>query len=200
MSLGVSRRTVCSILEKFESGETLRSKSGSGRKPLKLRSPKQARTGWWHRLATYRVGASWCSLARKFNISKSFVHHVLKKAGVKHYKRQKAPDTTPAQEQSQRTQLRKMRWSRSCRAWIKPSKCPPSSPNWARWGSPEGSGLQGWLTSRYRGSAEVPDHSMPAGHGLGACPKLHRPLEDGYSKSGRQISSDFSLTRHKATW
>ena len=53
--------------------------------------------------ASNRVGSSRRSLARKFNISQSFVHHVLKKAGVKHYKCQnfEGPGTTPAQEQRQ---------------------------------------------------------------------------------------------------
>ena len=56
----------------------------------------------------------------------------MKKAGVTLHKRRKAPDTTPAEEQRQRTRLRKMSLrSRACSAWIKPSKCPPSSPNWA---------------------------------------------------------------------
>ena len=45
VSLGVSRRMVFSILERFESGEThcetLERKSGSGRKPLKLPQSKQ---------------------------------------------------------------------------------------------------------------------------------------------------------------
>ena len=39
----VFRRTLFSILERFESGETFEMKSGSGRKPLKL-PPRQART------------------------------------------------------------------------------------------------------------------------------------------------------------
>ena len=126
---------------------------------------KQAGTGWWNRLATVLVRHG----ARKFNISKSYVHHILKKAGVKHYKYQKAPDTTPAQEQRQRTRLRKMSLrSRTCSAWIKPSKCPPCSPNWILWGSPEGRSLQGWLANRNGGSAEALDHSIPAEHGLGA--------------------------------
>ena len=45
VSLGVSRRTVFSILERFESGETLERKSGSGRKPLKLPQRKQEPAG-----------------------------------------------------------------------------------------------------------------------------------------------------------
>ena len=41
VSLGVSRRTVLSILERFESGETLERKSGSDPKPPKLPQSKQ---------------------------------------------------------------------------------------------------------------------------------------------------------------
>ena len=45
VSLGVSRRAVFSILERFESGETLERKSGSGRKLLKLSQGKQEPAG-----------------------------------------------------------------------------------------------------------------------------------------------------------
>ena len=103
VSLRVNRATVYSILERFETGETVEKKSGSGQKPLKL--PKASK----NRLVKQAcdcVGASRRSFSRKFNIGKSCVHCVLKKAGVKHYKRQKVPDTTPAQEQRQRTRLR----------------------------------------------------------------------------------------------
>ena len=55
-----------------------------------------------------RVGTTQRSLARKFDINKFHVHHVLKKAGVKHYKRQKTPYTTQAQEQRQQARLRNL--------------------------------------------------------------------------------------------
>ena len=45
VSLGVSGRTAFSILETFESGETLEKKGGRGRKPLKLPQSKQEPTG-----------------------------------------------------------------------------------------------------------------------------------------------------------
>ena len=45
VSLGVARRTVFSILERFETGETLKRKSESGGKPLKLPQSKQGPAG-----------------------------------------------------------------------------------------------------------------------------------------------------------
>ena len=45
VSLGVSRRTVFSNLERLENGETLERKSGSDRKPLKLPQRKQEPAG-----------------------------------------------------------------------------------------------------------------------------------------------------------
>ena len=115
VSLGVSRRTVFSIFVRFDSGETLVSH---------WKYPKASKNQ-----ACNRVGALRRCLARNVNISKPNVHLVLKKAGVKYYKRQKVPDTTPAQEQRQRTWLRKMSLrSSTCGASIKPFKCHPSSP------------------------------------------------------------------------
>ena len=80
-------------------------KSGSGWKPLQLSQSKQEPAG---EQGCDRVGTTRRSLARNFDINKFHVHHVLKKAGVKHHKRQKAPYTTQAEEQRQQARLRKM--------------------------------------------------------------------------------------------
>ena len=93
VSSGVSRRTVFSILERFESGETLERKSGSDWKPRELPQSKQQLAGETGVRQCRCVTALFGQKVGKFNISKSYVHHALKnsKAGVKNYKVPEGP-------------------------------------------------------------------------------------------------------------
>ena len=127
----------------------------------------------------------------------SYVHHVLKKASVKHYKCQEAQLTSRGSEPG---------WGKWTGDPIRaaPESNPPNVPQslpiailstfWL-FGSPVGRSLQGWLASRYRGSAEALDHSMPAGHGLGAWNASRCTFEKRPTNILR-----FSLTWHEAIW
>ena len=146
------------------------------------------------------VGASRHSLARKFNIGKlkSYVHRVLKKAGVTHYKHQKAPDTAPAQEQRQRTWLRKM----SLRSRTVPESNPPLL-------SPELAQLSTFGLSwrqEFTGVAGKPERRISwSARSLNACGNMDwehvhvrsrtdrwKTMED-IRKAAEKISSEFSL-------
>ena len=94
-----------SILERFEGGETFEKKIGSGRKPLKLPQSQQELAG------ETSVRQCWCVTA----LFGQKVQHqqVLRASGTEEswceeLQVQEGPDTTPAQEQRQRTRLRKM--------------------------------------------------------------------------------------------
>lgn len=112
--MGVSRRTVYSILKRFDEGKTAERKKGSGKVAVKLPAARRRRLV---KAACDKTGVSERKLARKFGISQPYVAKVLKEEGVRHYQRQKCPEWTPEQQERQRRCLRKLRRD----------FCPPSS-------------------------------------------------------------------------
>ena len=155
VSLGVSRRTVLLILEWFESGEALERKNGSGRKPLKLPQSKQELAGETGVLQCWCVTALFGQEAQYQQLSLTCIM----------YWRKLVWSTTSARRPLILLQLKsrgsqpgwgKWSWDPVRAARLNQTlHRPPSSPNWALLGSPEGRSLQGWLASRNGGSWQL---------------------------------------------
>lgn len=100
--LDIPQRTTYSILKHYEErGSTARA-SGSGHKAEKM--PAQRRQA----LVRDTLGSKRMSqrdLARKYDISVSYVNKVLQEEGVKAYKRQPVPHVTESQAETQRVRV-----------------------------------------------------------------------------------------------
>jgi transposase len=99
-----SRRAIYLILERYEKTGSIERKVGSGRKAVKLKESKKKRL---LQNSTTSGGQSIRKLSRKFQISKSYVHDILKKNNILFRKRKEAPKVSPAQiiRQESRLQL-----------------------------------------------------------------------------------------------
>lgn len=97
-----SRSSIYAILERYENNGNLNRKVGSGRKATK------ASPGIKKRLletATGKVGQSVRKLGRKFHLSKSYVHDILRNNSVIYRKRKEAPKTSEKQKVIQKERL-----------------------------------------------------------------------------------------------
>jgi transposase len=100
--LHFSRRGIYSLIERYEKTGSIERKVGSGRKAIKMTASKKKRL---LKSSTTSAGQSVRKLARKFNISKSYVHDTLKNNNIIFKKRKEAPKVTPAQVIRQESRL-----------------------------------------------------------------------------------------------
>ena len=104
-AMRMSKRTVYSILARYEErGDTIR-KKGSGRPAAKMTQAAQKRLV---KAAADKKAVSTRKLARKFGVDHSYISKVLRKNKCKYYKRSNVPQTTPQQEAKQKTRCRKL--------------------------------------------------------------------------------------------
>src|SRR5438445_351218 len=89
----VSLSTIYSIIKRCESGVQVEDKHKEGR-PCTMSSKMQKKL---KNFTKNRVGISQRKLASKFSVSRSCIRRNLEKAGLKYYKRQKAPKYTKQQ-------------------------------------------------------------------------------------------------------
>ena len=104
-NLNLSRSSVYRIWKKLENGENIDRKSVIKGKSEKMPANKVKK------LIKMIDGKKYCSYAkaaRKFNISESYVRKICKQHGIKAYKRQKAPKSTPGQEIRQIERLQQL--------------------------------------------------------------------------------------------
>lgn len=102
---GLAKSTVYHVLKTFEKRGSIERKSGSGRQAEKVTSTVRKRL---IQAASDKKGVSSRKLGAKFGVDHSWLCKVLKKNGVKYFKRQKAPATVPGQAQRQQTRARKL--------------------------------------------------------------------------------------------
>lgn len=93
---GIPKSTVYSVLKRVDDGETLERQPGSGRKAKKMTQSKISNV---KRDLEDKVGSSVRVLARKYKISKSYLHRVVaNKCGLTYYRRKRASLQTEAQK------------------------------------------------------------------------------------------------------
>jgi transposase len=90
----MSSRGIYKLLRRYEEDGTVDRRPGSGRTPVKL--PRRLRNRLV-KAAVGRIGQSTRKLARKFNISKSYVAKTLNSEGIIYKKRKDAPKVTADQ-------------------------------------------------------------------------------------------------------
>ena len=84
---GVLRRTIYNIIKRYKSGLPCEDKPRQGRS---AKSNKQQLQKLKNSAENY-VGTSQRKLAKKFEVSRPCIQRILKKIGLKYYKRQRAP-------------------------------------------------------------------------------------------------------------
>jgi len=100
-----SRRGIYAIIQRYEKTGSIERKVGSGRKPVKMTSDKRKRL---LQRATLTVGQSVRKLGREMNVSKSYVHKMLKTNNIVFRKRKEAPKVTPTQIIRQKARLQNL--------------------------------------------------------------------------------------------
>lgn len=105
VAMGVPKRSIYSVLARFQQTQTTKRKQGSGRPAVKLPKPARKRLV---KAAADKKGVSSTKLAQKFGVERSYVSKVLAKNNCKWLKREKAPQVTPEQEETQRARCRKL--------------------------------------------------------------------------------------------
>ena len=104
-AMGVPRRTIYSVLARYqERGDTSR-KQGSGRPAVKL---TKAAKKHLVKAASDKKAVSSRKLAKKYGVDRSYVSKVLAEANCSWHKRERAPLTSVKQEQTQRRRCRKL--------------------------------------------------------------------------------------------
>jgi len=113
-TLGISRSTVYNIISRVKNGDSLIRKKGSGRKPYKINNHQK---GCIARFVNGKTGISQRKIAKKYSVSQAQVSRILKKKGIKYFKRQNAPASSTKQkvEQIKRLKLLKKKLNESCR-------------------------------------------------------------------------------------
>lgn len=91
---GVAQRTIYNAIQRVKNNVGPKRRPGSGRTAKKMPKTKVKRL---HRYFDHHHGRSTRKAARKFNISKSYVHKLLKKSSIKCRKKKNIPDRTEAQ-------------------------------------------------------------------------------------------------------
>ena len=84
---GVPRRTIYNIIKRYESGLSCEDKPRQDR-PAKLNKQQLQKL---KSSAKNHVGTNQRKLAKKFEVSRARIQRILKKIGLKYYKRQRAP-------------------------------------------------------------------------------------------------------------
>lgn len=98
VAMEMSRRTVHSVLRRFQEDKTVERKKESEKVAEKLPPASRRRLV---KAACDKKRVSERKLAEKFNISLPYMAKVLKQEGVKHYKKQTCPKSTPELKQRQ---------------------------------------------------------------------------------------------------
>ena len=102
---GVPRRTIYNIIKRYESGLPYEDKPRQGH-PAKLNKQQLQKL---KNNAENHVGTSQRKLEKKFEVSRPCTQRILKKIGLKHYKRQCAPKYTRKQLEQIPGKCRKLR-------------------------------------------------------------------------------------------
>ncbi|CAM4849386.1 unnamed protein product [Rotaria magnacalcarata] len=102
---GFKRRTLYNIIKRSEMGLPAEDLPRSGR-PTSFKRKNLKRL---QNAAINRIGVSQRKLGRKFGVAQSTIHYNLKKLGLKHYKRQKAPKYSENQVEQIPKKCRKTR-------------------------------------------------------------------------------------------
>ena len=100
--MNVKRTTIYSIIRRLEKNGSVERKSGSGRPAIKM--PKKKVNALKDSLIG-KLGISQRKLANRFNIGQSYLCKILKKNGVKHYKRHPKSKTSDSQKIIQKKRL-----------------------------------------------------------------------------------------------
>ena len=114
VAMRIPRRTIYRIIEAMERTWSTEGVAGSGPPASKLSHAARKRMA---KAASNKVGITARKLCRKYGVASSFVTKVLKKEGVKCYKGQKGPKSSPELVS---------RPKKCCRATVK-NHCKPSS-------------------------------------------------------------------------
>ena len=103
--MGVSRRTIYSILNRVDNQITLKRKPGSGGHNVKMDKNKSQRL---IRLVNNKTGVSQRKLADTFGVTQATVSNTLKKHSIRYYKRKTAPTANEKQQAVQKVRLRRL--------------------------------------------------------------------------------------------
>ena len=103
---GISRRTVQRIVKRVDNNVSLKRKSGTGRKAIKL-NQNQRRT--LRRDLDLNVGQSYVELGAKVGVSDKTVKRIIGELGYKRRRRKNAPKTSEKQVKVIRKRLNKAR-------------------------------------------------------------------------------------------
>ena len=113
------------ILKRFQGRKTAERKSGSGKTPIKMPPAAKKRLA---RAAADKTRVSQRKQASKYSVSQPYICRVLKKQGVKYYKKDKAPHWTPAMDTRQGRCCRKITRVFLFFAFVPKVDNPPSVP------------------------------------------------------------------------
>ncbi|CAF0962944.1 unnamed protein product [Rotaria magnacalcarata] len=102
---GISRTTIYRIIKRYKSGVPCEDKPRKGRPPKLNQNQRQK----LKESVENRVGVSQRKLALKFKVPKTCIQENLKKMGLKHYRRQRAPKYTQQQREKLSSKCRKLR-------------------------------------------------------------------------------------------
>jgi len=98
---GIAERTVYSVWKKLQDGSPIERSPGSGQSASKLDARKVRQI----MKMVSKDRKSQRKIASKFNIHHSYVQKIVKKHGVKYYKKVLAPKSTPEQRERQKERL-----------------------------------------------------------------------------------------------
>ena len=106
LAFGIARSTIYNIISTLKKRGNLNRKFGSGSKSVKM--PKRARRSLLCKICN-KIGVSTRRIARKFDISQSYVRKIIKENGVTYRKRKLVPDSKPEQELREKSRCLKLR-------------------------------------------------------------------------------------------
>jgi transposase len=105
-NMKIPRRTIYDIIKRLEKNISLKRKVGSGRKAWKVNKKNRKKIV---SLVNGKSGNSQRKLGKKFGVSHNHIGRILKKEGVKYYKRQNAPYVSEKQKATQKSRLMKLK-------------------------------------------------------------------------------------------
>lgn len=103
--LGVARSSIYKIIRTYQDRKTTERQPGSGRPALKLTPQRRKRLV---KAAKDKGGVSQAQLGQKFDVHQTYIGKVLKKEGLRYFKRKKAPEWTPEKEERQKRCCRRL--------------------------------------------------------------------------------------------
>lgn len=103
--MGMKKNTIYQIIKRVENGITLKQRKGQGRPVVKM---TQNKIKSLKRRVDGKAGISQRRLAQKYGITQSWVGVLLKRNGIRYFKRQSKPKTTDKQRIKQKRCLIKM--------------------------------------------------------------------------------------------